>query len=93
MNHNLPLPSHVLHGMWSRAGSLRRQRPRGSSLCLLLLALLTFLPQKASAALPSYKDWGWITDGIYTKEYAHRQTLEIFQACFQTVIKGNMTIK
>ena len=32
-------------------------------------------------------------DFIYTKEYAHRQTLEIFQTCFQTVIKGNMTIK
>ena len=57
--------------MWSRAGSpLAGLRPRGSSLCLLLLALLTFLPQKASAALPSHKDWGWITDGIYTKEDA-----------------------
>ena len=67
MNHNLPLPSHALHGMWSRAGSpLAGRRPRGSSLCLLLLVLLTFLPQKASSSLPSYKDLGWQTTGIYT---------------------------
>lgn len=67
MNRNLPLLLHGLHGMWSRAGSpLAGLRPRGSSLCLLLLALITFLPQNASAALPKSKDLGWETSGIYT---------------------------
>ena len=53
--------------MWSRAGSPHAGRlPRGISLCLLLLALLAFLPQKASA-LGNYTELGWTETGVYTR--------------------------
>lgn len=67
MNHYLPLLSHGLHGMWSRAGSPHAGRlPRGISLCLLLLTLLVFHPQKASA-LKWSDTLGWTETGVYTR--------------------------
>ena len=44
MKHNLPLPSHGLHGMWSRAGSPSSGWPRSSVLSLLLFTLALMTP-------------------------------------------------
>lgn len=81
MNHSLSLPSHGLRSAGianpfeqSRAGSPHSvRRLRSSSLCLLLLVLLSFLPQTASA-LSYSKNLGQKESGVYTWVYAYAES-------------------
>lgn len=68
MDFLLSQSTHALRTMWRRAGSPHSvRRLRSSSLCLLLLVLLSFLPQKASAGLNSSKTLGMTEPGVYTR--------------------------